>query len=117
MAVVLFYFVFVVFFHRAPEQSSRPAPGIEKDSILEALIAGSHHERVVFARSVRIGLAPMQHQRLELEFLQTRAEVLRPVTAPAALALANVDRDHRELAIQSDAICFCAAVRLTVRGV
>src|SRR5437868_15508111 len=96
MAVVLFYFVFVVFFHRAPEQSSRAAPGIEKDSILEALIAGSHHERVVFARSARIGLAPIQHQRLELEFLQTRPDALRPVTAPAALALPNLDQEPRQ---------------------
>src|SRR6266550_1273731 len=99
MAVVLFYFVFVVFFHRAPEQSSCPAPGVEKDSINEGLIARSYYQRVVLARSVWIGLAPMQHERLKLEFLQTRAEVLRPVTAPAALALPNVDQEHRELVI------------------
>src|SRR5213082_2651300 len=97
MAVVLFYFVFVVFFHRAPEQSARPAPGVEKDSILEALIAGSHYQPVVLAGSIRIRFAPVQHKRLNLEFLQPRAEVLRPMSTPAALPFPDVDQEDRKL--------------------
>src|SRR6516165_4791388 len=54
MAVVLFHFVLVVFLHPTPEQSTCPAPAVEKDSIFEPLVAGGHDQRIVFACCVRI---------------------------------------------------------------
>ena len=99
MAGVLFHFIFVVFYDRAPEQPPAPAPGIEKNSIHKGLVAGSHYQRVVLARSVWIGFAPVHDERLRLEFLQPGAEVLRPMTTPSTLSLADVDQEHRKLGI------------------
>src|SRR3954464_1572037 len=99
MAVVLFHFVFIVFCHRAPEQSAGPAPRVEKDSIREGLVARRHYQGIVLARSVRIRFAPVHDECLNLEFLQTRAEILRPMTAPSALSLADVDQEHSKLGI------------------
>src|SRR6476620_5160802 len=80
MAVMLFHFVLVVFYHRAPEYSTGPPPAIDKDPVLEPLITRCHDQRVVFARCVRIRFTPVEHERLGLEFYQFRADVLGPMS-------------------------------------
>jgi len=49
MTVVLFRFVFVVFYHWAPEQSAGPAPAVDDDPVLERLITRGHYEAIVLA--------------------------------------------------------------------
>src|SRR5215510_15367587 len=117
MAIVLFHFVLVVFFHRAPEQSTGPAPAVEKDSIFEPLITSGHHQRVVFACCVRIRFTPVEHERLGLEFYQLLADVLCPMPTPAALSQADIVEEHRKLRIENDTIFFFESAGSSMRDV
>src|SRR6476660_8105399 len=117
MAVMLFLFVLIVLYHRTPEQSTGPAPAIDKDPIFEPLIARSHDKRVVFARCVRKRFTPVEHERLGLEFYQLRSNVLGPVPTPAALSQADIVQEHRKLWVDSDTIFFFEPARSRMRSV
>src|SRR4029453_12919390 len=106
MAVVLFHFVLVIFFHRTPEQSNGPAPAVEKDSVFKPLVTGGHDQRIVFACCVRIRFTPVQHERLGLEFYQFLPDVLGPMPTPAALSQADIVEENRKLWVEDDAIFF-----------
>src|ERR1700757_3220297 len=111
MAEVLFDFILVVFFHWAPEQSTGPAPAVEKDSILEWLITGSYDQRVVFAGCVWIRFTPVEHQSLGFEFYQFRADILGPMPAPPALSQADIVEEYRKLRVENDTIFFFEPAR------
>lgn len=49
MTVMLFHLVFVVFYHRAPEQAASSPPAIEDNTVLEGLITGRYDQAIVLA--------------------------------------------------------------------
>src|SRR5262249_30216323 len=83
-----------------------PAPAVNKDPVFEPLVTRSYYERVVLAACVWVRFAPMEHQRLGLEFYQFRADVLCPMPTPAALSQADIVEEHRKLRVENDAIFF-----------
>src|SRR6266700_7662397 len=101
MAVMRFHFVLVVFSDGAPESSAGPAPAIDDDSVLERLVACSDYQAIVLARCSRISSTPVKHQRLELELLEARADITRPMAAPATLSQADVDQEDGKLRVQN----------------
>src|ERR1044071_2904768 len=116
MAVVLFCFVLVVFYYRAPEQATRSPPAVDKNAILESLVTSSHDQRIIFARGVWKCFTPVQHQRFGLKFYQFSSNVLRPVPTPAAFSQPDVVKEYRKFRVESHTIFFFEPAGSCVRS-
>src|SRR5436190_14419757 len=99
MPIMLFHFVFVIFYNRAPEQAAGSAPAIEDDSVLEWLVTRGDHQAIVLARGVIVRHAPVKNQGPGLEFFQTRTDILCPMAAPPTFSRADVHKEGLELRV------------------
>lgn len=97
-------FVFGVVFDVAPEQAARPAPTVEKDSVIERLVRRGDNKRVVLVRFFFPSGAPVKRKSLESKISQARADIVSVIGADPALFRADMDEVIVHGRISRDAV-------------